>query len=131
MIEHELLIVTIEAQWPQLIHGADYLVAHPINTITGQQTGDAYIMRWEAAGIPQPDITTLLGQAEGNRVVLTGRKALALRATLLSGSDWTQAADSPLQTEKKAAYAVFRQALRDITTQPGFPVDINWPVQPA
>jgi hypothetical protein len=32
----------------------------------------------------------------------------------LSGSDWTQAPDSPLSAEKKAEWATYRQALRDM-----------------
>lgn len=39
----------------------------------------------------------------------------ATRNALLSSTDWTQGADSPLTDEKKAEYATYRQALRDIT----------------
>jgi hypothetical protein len=45
----------------------------------------------------------------------------------LKDSDWTQVADAPVD---KAAWATHRQALRDITSQAGFPWDINWPAQP-
>lgn len=46
-----------------------------------------------------------------------------LRNRLLSESDWTQVPDSPLSTEKKAEWAKYRQALRDITNQdPNFVV---------
>lgn len=51
------------------------------------------------------------------------------RARLLSGSDWTQLPDVPLAT--KAAWATYRQALRDITQQPGYPMDVSWPTPPA
>ena len=53
------------------------------------------------------------------------------RAALLAASDWTQLPDSPLTTEKRQQWAAYRQALRDITTQAGFPLDVNWPQQPA
>ena len=49
------------------------------------------------------------------------------RNTKLSESDWTQIADS---TADKAAWATYRQALRDITIQNGFPWTIDWPVNP-
>ena len=49
------------------------------------------------------------------------------RSTKLSDCDWTQVADSPVD---KAVWATYRQALRDITTQAGFPWVIDWPVQP-
>jgi hypothetical protein len=48
----------------------------------------------------------------------------AKRNQLLIETDWTQVADAPVD---KQAYAAYRQALRDITTQEGFPLDINWP----
>lgn len=49
------------------------------------------------------------------------------RNAKLVASDWTQVADAPVD---KAAWAVYRQALRDITAQDGFPWNINWPTQP-
>lgn len=46
----------------------------------------------------------------------------------LAASDWTQVADAPVD---KAAWATYRQALRDITTQAGFPSTVEWPVVPT
>ena len=45
----------------------------------------------------------------------------------LAECDWTQLADS---TADKAAWATYRQALRDVTKQAGFPWNIDWPVAP-
>ena len=49
------------------------------------------------------------------------------RTQKLAESDWTQVADAPVD---KAAWAVYRQALRDVTTQTGFPWEVTWPAQP-
>jgi len=49
------------------------------------------------------------------------------RGEKLKDSDWTQVADAPVD---KAAWAIYRQALRDITSQAGFPWTIEWPEQP-
>jgi hypothetical protein len=49
------------------------------------------------------------------------------RSEKLKDSDWTQLADS---TADKDAWATYRQALRDITSQAGFPWTIDWPEQP-
>lgn len=49
------------------------------------------------------------------------------RNGLLTSSDWTQTLDVPVNRE---AWALYRQQLRDITTQPGFPWDISWPRVP-
>lgn len=50
------------------------------------------------------------------------------RKRLLTESDWTQLPDVPLAT--KQAWATYRQALRDITTQEGYPFNVIWPTKP-
>lgn len=52
------------------------------------------------------------------------------RNLLLTESDWTQLDDTPLSNAKKLEWATYRQALRDITNQAGFPWDVSWPDQP-
>lgn len=49
------------------------------------------------------------------------------RDTLLTESDWTQLQDSQVN---KSAWAAYRQALRDVPAQTGFPFSINWPTKP-
>lgn len=49
------------------------------------------------------------------------------RDSLLAVSDWTQVPDAPVN---KTAWAVYRQALRDITNQVRFPHEVVWPVKP-
>lgn len=51
------------------------------------------------------------------------------RARLLLASDWTQLPDVPLTT--KTLWAAYRQALRDVTAQPGFPTEVTWPTPPT
>lgn len=53
------------------------------------------------------------------------------REQLLFSSDWTQIADAPFSEEKKAAWRAYRQELRDITKQSGFPWDVVWPTRPV
>ncbi len=45
----------------------------------------------------------------------------------LKDSDWTQVADA---TVDKQTWATYRQSLRDVPSQAGFPWDIVWPEQP-
>ena len=47
-----------------------------------------------------------------------------LRDRLLAASDWTQVADAPVDQQK---WALYRQALRDISAQAGFPWEVVWP----
>jgi hypothetical protein len=49
------------------------------------------------------------------------------RNALLSASDWTQVADAPVD---KVVWATYRQSLRDISAQAGFPWTITWPIAP-
>ena len=49
------------------------------------------------------------------------------RNEMLAASDWTQVADAVVD---QTAWAAYRQALRDISSQEGFPWTINWPKEP-
>jgi len=58
------------------------------------------------------------------------RQAAAVRAdrnARLAATDWTQIADS---TADKPAWAAYRQALRDVPSQAGFPQSVTWPQEP-
>jgi len=48
----------------------------------------------------------------------------------LKECDWTQLDDTPLSNTVKATWAIYRQALRDVTAQAGFPWTITWPDAP-
>jgi Phage tail assembly chaperone protein len=53
---------------------------------------------------------------------------LSERNRLLKDSDWTQLVDVPL--DNKSAWSIYRQSLRDITSQSGYPVNVIWPTKP-
>jgi hypothetical protein len=57
-------------------------------------------------------------------------RALDCRKSLLNQSDWTQLPDVQLTNAQVDAWKVYRQALRDITDQPGYPGTIIWPTIP-
>ena len=55
------------------------------------------------------------------------------RRILLSNCDWTQANDSPLSDAKKAEWATYRQALRDLPsnyTDTDEASKVEWPEEP-
>ena len=60
-------------------------------------------------------------------VALSAEEARALRDDLLASTDWTQVADAPVD---QAAWATYRQALRDIPAQADFPNTVAWPTKP-
>jgi len=48
------------------------------------------------------------------------------RDSLIAETDWWATSDRTMTVEQTA----YRQALRDITNQEGFPTDITWPTKP-
>lgn len=77
-----------------------------------QRQGDQWFMVWQVSPIPEAEM------AEKVRIERNQR---------LAESDWTQLSDSPAN---KATWATYRQELRDISTQVGFPWEVTWPESP-
>lgn len=83
------------------------------------QLGDKWYTNYVAVDL-SPEACTALDEQQASSVRIT-------RNARLADCDWTQVADSPVD---KAAWATYRQSLRDITSQPGFPWEITWPTSP-
>lgn len=74
---------------------------------------------------------TAAEQEAAHKARKDAEQATAIRASRgekLKETDWTQIADAPVD---QAAWAGYRQALRDISGQPGFPWTITWPEAPT
>ena len=70
---------------------------------------------------------TVVDLAEEEVSGRTAQKASSVRAerdSKLANSDWTQVLDAPVD---RTAWAAYRQALRDVPAQAGFPWDVVWP----
>lgn len=78
-----------------------------------------YKISWD---IVQKTPEQLSQELEANK-----RTMRSVRNEKLTLSDWTQVADAPVD---KAAWATYRQALRDLPQQPGFPAAVEWPHDP-
>lgn len=84
--------------------------------------GDTWRQNW---------VTEPLSEEEKQKIL--DDKIFSIRAQRnlkLTESDWTQSNDSPLSDESKLAWAQYRQELRDITSQEGYPHNVTWPEQP-
>jgi hypothetical protein len=68
-----------------------------------------------------------IASIKGNDLPTIENVVRSVRDKKLADSDWTQVADAPVD---KAVWATYRQALRDITAQSGFPWTITWPDAP-
>ena len=76
--------------------------------------GDYY----EAVPVPEPTEQELASMVRSQR------------DTKLSATDYLVAPDYPISPEDLEAVKVYRQALRDIPEQSGFPKNVQWPVEP-
>ena len=73
----------------------------------------------------------LVDMGEEAKAALDAQQASSMRAQRnqkLTECDWTQVADAPVD---QAAWAAYRQQLRDLPSQPGFPWEVEWPVEPS
>lgn len=98
------------------------------------------IYKWESAS--NKSIASLIGNSVTDTYVAPVEPVVEVqevdlelqvrreRNSLLKSSDWTQLADADLTETEKANWRTYRQELRDITTQVGFPREIIWPVKP-
>jgi len=73
------------------------------------------------------NITDATAEEVEQRTEAQAQTIRAQRNVKLSASDWTQVADAPVN---KQSWADYRQALRDITAQAGFPWSVEWPTKP-
>ena len=74
--------------------------------------------------------TTALQHETAYKAQKDAEQAKNVRATRdakLAECDWTQVADAPVD---KQVWATYRQALRDVTTQEGFPWTVTYPEKP-
>jgi len=76
------------------------------------------------------DDATAAEQEEAYKLIKDNEQANSVRSTRgqkLKDCDWTQVIDAPVD---QVSWAKYRQELRDLTSQKGFPWNIEWPVQP-
>lgn len=90
--------------------------------------GDRYITelekdgdkrRFQIVAVPEPTTEEIAAQVR------------AKRDALLAETDFLMMPDYPLGEEDSAALKTYRQGLRDVPTQEGFPTEITWPDFPA
>ena len=80
--------------------------------------------------VPRTDAD--IAEAQRTETKTAEQKAQSLRDkrnSLLRKSDWTQGADVPTSTKSK--WTDYRQNLRDLPAQSGFPDSVTWPTQPS
>lgn len=85
---------------------------HTLKTWVSQVDG-AWLQTWEVQRLP---------------VERASENIRARRNQLLVDCDWTQLPDASVDV---TTWSTYRQELRDIPTQTGFPWNVQWPVKPS
>ena len=89
------------------------------NEIGEEVTQTKTLRRFQILPVPAPTTEELAAQARSQR------------DALIDATDYLMATDYPLTDEKRQELTVYRQALRDVPEQSGFPTEIVWPTKPA
>lgn len=84
-----------------------------------EQVNGKWVEQWNVVNRTQEEVSQQDAMQEA--------KIRADRDERLAQTDWTQVADAPVNQE---AWATYRQALRDVPAQAGFPWSVTWPTQP-
>ena len=74
--------------------------------------------RYQIVEIPAPTTEEVAAQVRSQR------------DALIAQTDYLMMSDYPISAEDKALVETYRQALRDIPEQEGFPSEVQWPVAP-
>lgn len=101
-------------------------IDHTKNATQGMPVYVSERGRWEQTWI----ITDATPEQIAERTDNKANEVRMQRNAMISSSDWTQLDDTPITNAKKLAWATYRQALRDIPAQAGFPWEVSWPTQP-
>lgn len=98
------------------------------------QPADDYTINLERTAVKQDDAwveqwisTPATPEQIAKRTEAKANDVRAEHNQRLADCDWTQLPDAPVN---RAEWATYRQALRDVTAQTGFPWDITWPEAP-
>ena len=118
---------TLTAEIAELL-GVDILLEGPTPTVGryefayrdgAEKIGDKWFTKYSVGQLD--DESKAVKDAE------TANSIRIERNSKLAECDWTQLADAPIDDLEWAKY---RQALRDIPSQAGFPYEVEWPKKP-
>ena len=108
----------------------------PVTQFTGQFPVDGYqyaveIKQQEDGSWAQVMVQIEISQEQyQNNVNIQSQAVKADRDRMIASTDWVVTKSLESGEPVPNAWKVYRQALRDITAQPGFPFNIQWPEPP-
>ena len=136
MLTADQLAYLLAREYPTLVKCVDYWVGHPVDRTTFKQKAPAFIVKWYRRDIPVPlsdDILKLWDKyGDDCKRDLACNAVRRQRNELLVTADRLveRAIDTGNVADEKTA-RTYRQALRDVPQQPGFPLAVEWPEYPG
>jgi len=130
MLTHDELIFCLQQKYPNLVHGVDFWVGQTMCRDTGEQLEPARLIAWHVDGQPPDEEVAALVEQHGEaaRLHVLGQRAREERDRRLMAADamFYKAMDNG-DASKAQQVGKYRQALREVPDQPGFPADFTWP----
>lgn len=129
---HELAIMVVLARWPALVHGRDFFIGQAVDE-SRDPIGEPMFISWNVQDIPRPEMAELASEFAADESRYRAALARRVRNSMLAWSDAKaiRPGDAPdTFLHDGNPWIAWRQALRDIPQQPGFPFDIDWPGRP-
>lgn len=93
-------------------------VTQNATTVDPALEGGVWVQQWLITPASPEEVT--------QRTEELAQSVRAQRDALLAETDWMALTDTTLTP----AWATYRQELRDVTNQPGFPTSVVWPTKP-
>ena len=131
-------IIYREATKAYVVNDGMLCLPHPQDESVPEDIRESYRERWEEADAyakahPE-DVTVEYPPADPTEEELKEAKAKEVRAqrdALLEETDYLLMPDYPISAEDLEAVKAYRQALRDVPEQEGFPYTVVWPEKPS
>lgn len=111
-------VFKVEKQEPPQIDEATELLEHKIPLLINGK----WVQNWNVTRADESEIQ--------ERYQIKSELIRKERNRLLSETDYTQMSDYYMSPEDKELWISFRQSLRDISLQSGFPWNVEWPTLP-
>lgn len=129
---HDHMVLALKRMYPSLVPGKDYRAAQPVER-NGGQSGPPFIAHWASESVPRPEDADVHAYFEANEESIRAEYIRFFRDMALRGSDGKTVVppDAPASVKVQAdAWTKYREALRKIPEQTGFPFEIEWPQSP-
>ncbi len=129
---HDHMVLTLKRMYPGLVAGRDYRSAHPLGP-DGEQNAPPFIAYWASDSVPQPADAEVEVFFHTNEESIRAEHVRLFRDMALRATDSKTIAppDAPDPVKALAVgWSAYRDALRKVPEQKGFPFEVTWPVPP-